>query len=92
MDDIPSQKVIDFIFANYCTGSADQQTDDDDGIDESTIRAYLEFVSNIATEFDCEAFAMLKYYFIVTLATRPSKSIHFINDKKRVCLSMIKWH
>lgn len=83
MDDAPSQAVIDFIFAKYCTGSCEQQVNDDDdadddndgndGIDESVIRTYLEFVSSIPAVFDTEAFAMLKYYFIVTRATRPSK-------------------
>lgn len=79
MDDVSSQKAIDFIFANYCTGSREQEEendDDDDGMDESVIETYLEFVSNITSEFDNKAFAMLKYYFIVTRAVPPSRNTH----------------
>lgn len=57
-------------------GSTERQQnddDDDDAIDESAIKAYLEFVSTIPTVFDDEAFSMLKYYFIVTRAIRPSE-------------------
>lgn len=76
LDDVPSQSTIDFIFAKYCTGSTenhDDNGDDDDAIDESVIKAYLDFVCTIQTVFDEDAFAMLKYYFIVTRAIRPSK-------------------
>lgn len=78
LDDVPSQKMVDFIFARYCTADSNDHDhgDDDDGLDENVIKAYLEYVSNITTEFDGEAFAMLKYYFIVTRAIRPSKCTH----------------
>ncbi|XP_031627022.1 minichromosome maintenance domain-containing protein 2 [Contarinia nasturtii] len=73
LDEIPSQDVIDFLFAQ-CSSHQTTAEDDDEGnvIDENAIKTYLNIVSGFPTEFDQEALGMLKYYFIVTRAMRPN--------------------
>lgn len=82
LDESPSQQVIDFIFDKYTTKPVqNEQTATNDaehaGIDDVAIKTYLNFVSNISTEFDGEALALLKYYFIVTRSIRPSMRYFF---------------
>lgn len=82
LDESPSQQVIDFIFDKYTTKPVqnEQTAPNDaevDGINDDAIEAFLKFVSNISTEFDGEALALLKYYFIVTRSVRPSMSSIF---------------
>lgn len=48
------------------------QNDASDEIDDNIIKKYLNFVSGIQSEFEKEALAMLKFYFIVTRSIRPS--------------------
>lgn len=75
LDDTPSDDVIDFLLAQCSSRRTESASDagaDDDGIDDHTMKAYLNFASQIPTEFDEEALAMLKYYFVVTRGTRPS--------------------
>lgn len=85
IDDSPSKEVIDFLF-EQCTSSRlvtenVGEVGEDDGIEEDMIRAYLNFVSKIPTEFDEDALAMLKYYFVVTRKVRPS------NNKSIFCIT-----
>lgn len=80
LDETPSQDVIDFLFAQ-CTGNhTELDTNDEFEIDDNALKAYLSFVSGIPTEFDSEAMAMLKYYFIVTRAIRPSNSVDCVSN------------
>lgn len=76
LDEIPSQDVIDFLFAQCSTHRTNAEDDDDNdegsAIDENAIKTYLNFVSEFPTVFDQEAFTMLKCYFIATRAIRPS--------------------
>lgn len=79
MDESPGEEVIDFILEQYTTKPVSEEeptvsgNTDDIEIDDSAIRAFLNYVSGISTEFDAEALAMLKYYFIATRTIRPSK-------------------
>lgn len=76
LDDMPSQEVIDFLFAQCATNQTHtQHYDDDDEIDENAIKSYLHLVSGITTQFDAEALSLLKFYFVVTRSIRPSESI-----------------
>ncbi|XP_055303515.1 minichromosome maintenance domain-containing protein 2 [Sitodiplosis mosellana] len=72
LDETPSQEVIDFLFAQCAINQTDKQNDVGDNIDENTIKAYLNFVSRIPTQFDVEALSMLKFYFIITRSIRPN--------------------
>lgn len=51
----------------------DSENEADNKIDDNVIKTFLKFVSEIPTEFDDEALAMLKVYFTITRAVRPSK-------------------
>lgn len=78
LDESPNQTVIDFLFEKYTTKSVfnEQSTPEysnDSKINDNGIKAFLNLISNITTRFDCEALALLKYYFIVTRTIRPSK-------------------
>lgn len=75
LDETPTQDLIDFMLAKHTTNQPESDSDDELEIDDDTMKKYLNFVSSISVEFDNEAMAMLKYYFIVTRAVRPSKSI-----------------
>lgn len=74
LDEVPGEDVIDFILAQSSINQADTDSDEGGAIDDQVIRTYLDFVSKIPTQFEEEALAMLKYYFIVTRAMRPSNS------------------
>lgn len=58
----------------------DSENEADNEIDDNVIKTFLKFVSKFPTEFDDEALAMLKVYFMVTRAIRPSKGA--LADKK----------
>lgn len=63
----------------------DSENETDNEIDDNVIKTFLKFVSEIPTEFDDEALAMLKVYFTITRAVRPSKCIHY-NGRLKIAL------
>lgn len=77
MDETPGQDVIDFILAQASTNGMNSEKDDESEIDDDSIRSYLNFVSDIPADFEPEALALLKYYFVVTRAIRPSKAFYY---------------
>lgn len=72
LDEVPSEDVISSLFAQCASMQTECERDEGDEIDDRAMKTYLQFVSKIPTQFEEEAMAMLKYYFIVTRAVRPS--------------------